>query len=123
MFAQVFKFGTPEGARRAWGTRHAGKPEFVHGERPREVGRQISYLNRHARERGFADMDQMASKDPRTFNQLASRWRMEHPVVAKEDGFAFVLKADIASADLVAAGMKNPEYGRGKRKRFVRART
>jgi broad specificity phosphatase PhoE len=41
----------------------------------RDAQEQIAFLNREAKSRGFADIDQLAKKDPEEFQKLASAYR------------------------------------------------
>jgi hypothetical protein len=115
MWAHVFKAGTSEGAQRAWETRRSGanpRPQSLQDD----ARRQIAYLNRHARSRGYTDLEEMFRKDPDSFAYLAAQWRKEHPVLK---GFGFVFKEDLSQADLAVAGGKLPEQGMKRRRRRV----
>lgn len=81
----LLRFDSPE-AFRAWLTRmEPGKPAlFSRQGRPlqEDLAAQIEWLETQAKERGYESVDQLASRDPQAFEQLAAEWRKEHPAQA-----------------------------------------
>jgi hypothetical protein len=45
-----------------------------------DMSAQVDWLGQHARTRGFANLDDLVSKAPAVFTQLASMWRQMHPL-------------------------------------------
>ncbi|GIW55349.1 MAG: hypothetical protein KatS3mg082_1753 [Nitrospiraceae bacterium] len=81
----LLRFDSPE-AFRAWLTRMEPEKPVLFSRQGRplqeDLAAQIEWLEAQAKERGYESVDQLASRDPRAFEQLAAEWRKEHPAQA-----------------------------------------